>query len=171
VKAASNDSRPDAALPKYSALEIERRWLVDLPAVGDLSRLPCRLLEDLYITDSGLRLRKISDPNGETIYKFGKKYGKRSRLAEPITTLFLTEREYRQLAILAGVAATKRRYSIASGSLDVFPASCSVEAVFEMEFRSEAEAENYAPPTFVTREVTGDARFSGFAIARSCATA
>lgn len=34
--------------PKYSLLEIERRWLVDLARVGSLVGLPFRRLEDAY---------------------------------------------------------------------------------------------------------------------------
>jgi len=84
--------------PKYSEIEIERRWLVDLSAV-DLSSAPCREIEDLYIADSRLRLRRVSGP-GELTFKLGKKYGKRTSLSEPITNLYLTEPEYRRLSAL-----------------------------------------------------------------------
>lgn len=41
--------------PKYSAIEIERRWLVDLAAVGDLSSVTFREIEDLYVSGSHQR--------------------------------------------------------------------------------------------------------------------
>ena len=55
--------------PKYSALEIERRWLADLAAVGELRSLPYREIADLYVADSRLRLRKITDagPSGSDV--------------------------------------------------------------------------------------------------------
>ena len=72
-------------LPKYARLEIERRWLVDATAMGELANVPYRLIEDLYVGESRLRLRKITDPSGNALFKFGKKYGKHSPLSEPIT--------------------------------------------------------------------------------------
>jgi hypothetical protein len=78
-------------MPRYAIAEIERRWLVDATAVGDLAHFQCRHYEDLYIDSSRLRLRKITGPNGSALYKLGKKYGKRSTLSEPITTIYLNE--------------------------------------------------------------------------------
>ena len=146
-------------------LEIERRWLVDLALVGDLSSVPYRIVEDLYVTGTRLRLRKITDANGVVQFKFGKKYGKRSRLVEPITSLFLTEAEYGQLSSLPGLVSSKRRYSIASGSLDIHPPPVSGVAIFEMEFESETSASSYQPPRFATTEVTGDPAFSAYSLA------
>ena len=37
--------------------------------------------------------------------------------------------------------------------------------IFELEFDDEAAAQRFRPPHFVTREITGDAAFSGFALA------
>lgn len=152
-------------LPKYARLEIERRWLVDATAMGELANVPYRLIEDLYVGESRLRLRKITEPSGNALFKFGKKYGKHSPLSEPITNLYLTEGEYRQLASLAGISAAKRRYAIAGGSLDVYQRPHSGLMIFELEFDDEAAAQRFRPPHFVTREITGDAAFSGFALA------
>ena len=152
-------------LPKYSALEIERRWLVDLSLIDDLGDFPYRLIEDLYIADSRLRLRKIIEHSGNAIFKLGKKYGKSSPLVEPITTLYLTEIEHKQLSSLPGAFISKRRYAIARGSLDIYPSVPPGIAIFELEFESEASARSYRPPHFVTTEVTGDPAFSGFTLA------
>ena len=153
-------------LPKYSALEIERRWLVDAGAVGDLNNAPFRLFDDIYIEKSRLRLRKITMQSGEVVFKLGKKYGKRSRLVEPITTLYLDEAEYIALSSLPGVRISKKRFSIAGGSLDVFTFPSQPISIFELEFESVPSAESYVPPGFVTREVTGDPNFSGHSLAR-----
>jgi hypothetical protein len=141
---------PDA--PKYSQLEVERRWLVDLSA------------EDLYIADSRLRLRKIAGP-GETLFKLGKKYGKCSLLSEPMTNLYLTEGEYRRFSDLPGHRARKRRYSVHHGSLDVYLEPDLDWAVFEVEFRDERSAGEFSPPHFVTREITNDSAFNGASLA------
>jgi CYTH domain-containing protein len=153
--------------PKYSAIEIERRWLVDLAAVGDLSSATFRTIEDLYVSGSRLRLRKVTDPNGGVIFKFGKKYGKRSAASEAVTNLYLTEAEHRQLAALPGVTTLKRRYTVAGGALDIYHQPRSGLAIFEVEFDDEASAQVYRPPHFVTREVTSEAAFSGFSVAEA----
>jgi hypothetical protein len=59
--------------PKYSRLEIERRWLVDASAV-DLANAEVCEIDDLYIANSHLRLRKISAPD-VVVFKLCKKYG------------------------------------------------------------------------------------------------
>ena len=153
--------------PKYSAIEIERRWLVDLGAVGDLSSLSFREIEDLYITGSRLRLRKVIDPNGGVIFKFGKKYGKRSVASEAVTNLYLSGAEYAQLSALPGVATSKRRYTVEGGALDIYHQPRPGLAIFEVEFDDEASAQAYTPPHFVTSEVTSEAAFSGGSVAEA----
>ena len=144
------------SLPKYSALEIERRWLVDLTAAGDLTSMPSRTIEDLYIEGSRLRLRKVTQPDGACIFKFGKKYGKSSTLSEPVANLYLTAAEYEQLSRLPGAAMSKRRYSLAGGALDIYERPRAGLAVFEIEFGDEEAARRYEPPHFVTREIPGE---------------
>lgn len=156
-------------LPRYALLEIERRWLVDLAAVGDLTDVPYRVIDDLYIAGTRLRLRKVTDRNGVGVFKLGKKYGKRTPLAEPITTLYLSDAEHQKLAGLPGASLTKKRYTIAGGSLDVFPPPHDGLAIFELELPSEEAAGAYVPPPFVRREVTGDPSFTGFALAARAA--
>ena len=151
--------------PKYSHLEIERRWLVDLSAI-DLASVPFREIDDLYIADSRLRLRRISGPD-EVIFKLGKKYGKRTALSEPITNLYLTENEYRRFAELPGHQTRKRRYSLKPGSLDVYLEPHKDLAVFEVEFDDEGTANSFQPPSFVTREITDVSAFSGVSLAES----
>ena len=154
-------------LPKYTALEIERRWLVDLHAVGDIESTPFRSIDDLYVANSRLRLRRITDQNGESIFKLGKKYGKRSTRVEPVSTLYLSEAEYLELATLPGFAISKSRYSVAGGSLDVFHPPILDLAIFEIEFETERLAERYQPPTFATQEVTGSAAYSCWSLAKN----
>ena len=152
-------------LPRYSIVEVERRWLVDPAAVGDLSRTAFRFYEDLYINGSRLRLRKITEPDGNVLFKLGRKYGKRSQLSEPITTLYLTEGEYQLLSCLTGYWASKRRYAVEGGFVDVYQRPTLVPMIFELEFKDETSAMRYSPPDFVTREITGDSNFSGFQLA------
>jgi CYTH domain-containing protein len=104
-------------------------------------------------------------PDGDTVYKFCKKYGGRHGSVEPITNLYLDEREYRCLNDLPGITITKHRHRQTRGSLDVYDLRDGVLYVFEIEFASEAEARAYPAPPFAAREITNDDAFSGFALA------
>lgn len=146
-------------VPKYAAMEIERRWLADLSLAGDLGAVPFRRIEDLYVEGSRLRLRKITEPDGRCIFKLGKKYGKRSPVSQPVANLYLTEAEYAQLSALPGSSSSKRRYSVAGGALDVYEEPRPGLAVFEIEFDDEPSANSYRPPHFAVREITAEASF------------
>ncbi len=104
--------------------------------------------------------------SGEKIYKLCKKYGKINQISEPITNIYLSEFEYDLLKILQGAEITKRRYKLDGGSLDVFPEASEIAPVFEIEFASEDDAQNYVPPEFVTIEITGNDALSGASLAR-----
>lgn len=149
--------------PKYSIAEIERRWLVDIGDVGDLAGRPFRLIEDLYIENSRLRLRAITEADGGRVFKLGKKYGKRAPTSEPITMLYLTESEHRLFAALPGARSTKRRYALEGGSVDLYESPPI--AIFEVEFVDEATAAAYRPPAFAGREITNDPGYTGAALA------
>lgn len=152
------------ATPKYSLAEIERRWLVSPDFLSNLERLPYRVVEDLYIANTRLRLRKMSSPTGEPVYKLCKKYGRDASLANPITNIYLSEDEYRVFSVLDGARISKRRYAVAGGSIDVYAGGEAI-AIFEMEFDSESDAVGYVPPAFTGEEVTDRAQYSGASLA------
>ncbi|MFC5498583.1 hypothetical protein ACFPOE_13635 [Caenimonas terrae] len=149
--------------PKYSLVEIERRWIADLSSVGSLEGLAYRDIEDLYVRGTRLRLRKVTAQSGEVELKFCKKYGRGEGLAEAITNLYLSPREYESLAALPGRVLRKRRYSYCGGALDFYPAFRF--AMFEVEFDSVNDAQCYVVPAFVRREVTDDEDYSGGSLA------
>jgi hypothetical protein len=145
-------------IPKYSQLEIERRWLVDLSRI-DLDCLgEPEIIEDRYLVGTRLRLRKMSGPKGD-VFKFVKKYG-RSGWAEPITNLYLDQGEYDVIASLPARCVRKSRFRLDGGSLDLF----GEFAIFEKEFPSIEAAEDYQPGAFVVREL-GESELTGAQIA------
>ncbi len=145
--------------PKYSQLEIERRWLVELAALGFLESYSYRLIEDLYVQESRLRLRKISSV--QTLeYKLCKKYGKTESLSEPITNLYLSQSEYELLSVLPGQRSQKRRYQLEQGCVDVYQQPELDFAIFEIEFACIEDAMVFNPPKFVGLEITGDSSLS-----------
>jgi CYTH domain-containing protein len=150
--------------PKYSLPEIERRWLVEPARLPELTHLPCRHIEDCYIEQSLLRLRRIEAPDGEVAYKLCKKYGRGDALANPITNLYLSPEEYLALRALPGLRVHKQRYAVEGGAIDIYPSSPAL-AIFEIEFDNEHAAADYTPPHFAGREITHDSTYSGAALA------
>ena len=156
--------------PKYSLPEIERRWLVLDAFRAELASRPYRIIEDVYLEGTLLRLRSMREPDGETIYKLCKKYGRRDSLANPVTNIYLSEAEHLALGALPGACVRKHRHAMPDGAIDIYPPPLSL-AIFEMEFDSEAAAAEYVPPHFAGPEITDDIAYSGLALALRCAQA
>ena len=152
--------------PKYSLPEIERRWLVPAAFLDGLAGQPHRVIEDVYIERTRLRLRAIHEPDGRVAYKLCKKYGRSDSLAQPITNIYLSGDEYLALLALGGSRVRKQRYAVADGAIDVYLSPVPL-GIFEIEFPSEQAAAAYVPPRFVGREVTDDMDYSGASLARS----
>ncbi len=148
--------------PKYAQLELERRWLVDKAKLPSLE-LPCKHIEDSYLTNTRLRLRAVTD-GPDAVYKLCKKYGKRG-VTEAVANVYLSKREFELLNGLAGSKLEKRRYALPEGALDVFGGRLEGLVIFEVEFGSEREALSFTPPDFVTLEVTGFPEYEGASLA------
>jgi hypothetical protein len=151
--------------PKYSRLEIERRWVVDDISCPQLDSVERRLIIDLYIENTDLRLRKVADADGSAIFKLGKKYPRLTAIEQPVTALYLSESEYLTLSRLPGRWIEKHRYVYLSGAIDRYTSAQS-PTIFEVEFSSTIAATSYMAPPFAVREVTNDPLVSGFAAAR-----
>lgn len=154
--------------PKYSKLEIERRWLVP----GGLPELavnaPVRLIEDRYILGTHLRLRATTEAGQDPIYKLGKKYPSDRPLAggaRSVVSVYLTHEEYAALCGLPTHQSAKRRYAFSGGSIDVYAAPRQGLTLFEVEFPSLEAAGAFVPPQFVGEEVSGVDDYSGFSLA------
>lgn len=150
--------------PKYSLKEIERRWLVDPVTIDAYEKARYLDIEDTYLKDTLLRLRKVTDVSGDVTYKFCKKYGKVSSLSNAITNIYLSDAEYLVLSKLDGIRVRKRRYAVADGAVDIYQGPSTL-AIFEIEFDSEQAAASYTPPAFVGEEITDNLAYSGVALA------
>ncbi|OJY76373.1 hypothetical protein [Rhizobium sp. 60-20] len=96
-------------VPKYAQLEHERRFLIAVSP--DLSDLPFRLIEDLYISATRMRLRAIIHSCGQQVeFKLCKKYPMENLFSGAIVNVYLTEAEYAVLAQLPGKRIRKRRH-------------------------------------------------------------
>ena len=155
-------------IPKYSLPEIERRWLVDVDLLPTLTGIPFRQIEDKYLHQGRLRLRKVETPGSETVFKLGKKYPSPSGSPENVVSVYLSAAEFDALNALPGRIARKRRRSVLGGALDLYEHPSGCVTIFEVEFPTITACRTYRPPPFATEEVTGNARYTGFALAAEC---
>ena len=147
---------------RYARIERERRFLLDrLPAGEKVVRV--RRIVDRYIRGTALRLRQQTDGTGAAVFKLTQKIPARSGGAQQsfITTMYLTEDEYRLLARLPAKTLAKTRHSVPRFGIDVFEGKLKGLLLAEAEFESAAEAGALAIPSFLLREVSDDDRFTG----------
>lgn len=154
---------------KYAAVERERRWLcAGLPA---LPVLRAEAIEDLYVDESRLRLRRATPVGGgEPILRLSKKadLAPDKRL---ITTIYLTGTEFSLFAALPGRVLRKTRHYYAAGgatvSVDRFEGALEGLFLAEAEFADDAAMAAFPAPGFAGREVTADQRYNGGALVRN----
>lgn len=147
---------------KYARIERERRFLLDrFPSNTAVERT--RHIDDRYINGTSLRLRRMSEEGGPTVFKLTQKIpmadsSPRERL---ITTIYLTEDEFRIFAQLPAMALSKSRYSVPPFGIDVFKGMLAGLILAEAEFRAADPADTLDLPSFIISEVTADDRFTG----------
>ena len=148
---------------KYAAVERERRWLC--AALPDLPVIRAEAIEDLYVDDSRLRLRRATPiGGGAPILRLSKK----ADLAPDrrlITTLYLSPAEYALFEGLPGRMMRKtRRYYAADGatlSVDAFGGALAGLFLAEAEFDDDTAMAAFPHPAFAVREVTADPGYTG----------
>ncbi len=153
----------ELAAPKYARPELERRWLVDATLRPPVETLKFVFIEDRYLADSRLRLRRMARSDGSIVCKLTKKYDSDRPEARPIVTAYLTEAEHAMLAALPGRMLRKRRYHVAHGglawNLDRFEGPLAGFELTEVEAPDEATLAALVPPPWAAKEVTHDARY------------
>jgi CYTH domain-containing protein len=153
---------------KYARMERERRFLLDrFPIIPDAAK--CRRMTDRYIDGTTLRLREQCESAGQTIFKLTQKISAPADGAHQgfITTIYLTEDEFRVFAQLPAKTLSKSRYSLPPFGIDVFEDSLEGLVLAEAEFESAAAADALIVPSFVVREVSRDDRFTGGRLIRA----
>lgn len=148
---------------KYAAVEHERRWLCR--GLPDQPVLRAERIEDLYVADTRLRLRRATPVGGGApVLRLSKK----ADLAPDrrlITTLYLTEAEFALFAGLPGrpLAKVRHYYAAEGATLSVDRFLGPLEGLFlgEAEFADDDAMAAFAHPAFAVREVTHDPRYAG----------
>ena len=153
---------------KYARIERERRFLLHgFPGNADVVRI--RRIMDRYIDGTTLRLREQSDEGRATVFKLTQKIALPGSGAQQgfITTMYLTEDEFRVLAQLPAKPLRKTRYSVPPFGIDVFEDLLEGLVLAEAEFDSALEADALTLPDFMVREISTDDRFTGGQLARA----
>ncbi|CAH1661752.1 MULTISPECIES: hypothetical protein [Hyphomicrobiales] len=160
-------------VPKYAQLEHERRFLIAVSP--DLSDLPFRLIEDLYISATRMRLRAIIHSCGQQVeFKLCKKYPMENLFSGAIVNVYLTEAEYAVLAQLPGKRIRKRRHRLefaaAAFAVDVFEDQLAGLILCEVEAASAEDLQSIPTPSWLGQEVTADPFFRGANLAHISAS-
>jgi CYTH domain-containing protein len=153
---------------KYGRIERERRFLLD-QFPSDVNPVGVRRIRDRYIDGTTLRLREQSEDDGPTMFKLTQKLpGPRTGAQQGlITTMYLTEEEFRVFAPLSARRLRKTRYSLPPFGIDVFEGELEGLILAEAEFDSAADADALSPPAFMSQEVSADSRFTGGQLVRA----
>lgn len=161
---------------KYARFELERRFLVGRVPEGIADDRGWRI-SDRYIKNTQLRLRRMEPiDGGEIIFKLGQKHVPSppnfSRMT--ITNIYLSPGEYAVLAGLEALELHKLRHSIEHDdrifSVDVFNDHLKGLVLAEVGFETPDEMDQTLDlPPWVIREVSGDIRFTGGALANLAA--
>ena len=148
--------------PKYSLVERERRFRVDTARMPALDAAAERLIEDRYLPDTGLRLRKVTAAGADPIFKLGKKYRGTGLSTRPMTNIYLDAAEYAVLAALPAAVLVKRRHDAGSGFvIDVFEGALAGLVLAEVSADSDAALGAAIPPDWCVAEVTDDPGYAG----------
>lgn len=157
---------------RYALIERERRFLLkQLPP--DLDQSQFMLIEDVYITNTRLRLRKMSLPDGTvSALKFGHKHIAPTQQPHEtmMTNFYLNEAEFALLTTLPGRQLVKKRFHYAWHgrifSIDQFQNQLEGLILAEIEALTNEALSAIPIPDFALREVTNDPAFTGGELAR-----
>lgn len=163
------------------AKEIERKFLIGVEETNKiLNRMSgkCRYITQGYLSysdDRAVRVRLVEVPASFGIASFGYLTVKIKSDTKSIST---DEFEYvipvddaKQMLQSCKSIIKKTRYLVEVNGvfceLDVFAGGLEGLIVCEVEFKTEEAAHKFKIPEFVTREVTGDVRFSNVWLAHA----
>lgn len=106
---------------------------------------------------------------GPTVFKLTQKVPRPGTGSQQgfLTTMYLTQDEFRVLAQLPAKPLRKTRHSVPPFGIDVFEDALEGLVLAEAEFDSTPEADALKLPEFIIHEVSADARFTGGQLVRA----
>ncbi len=147
---------------KYARVEWERRFLIErFPPEASITHV--RRIVDRYIEGTRLRLRHMTNRDGEEIFKLTQKISDETSGARQgfITNIYLSREEFAVLTRVPARTLSKTRHSVPPFGIDVFEGQLDGLILAEAEFNSAEEAASLVVPSFARAEVTCDPRFTG----------
>lgn len=162
------------SIPKYSILEIERRFLVDQDKIPAAAFFDTWRIEDRYLECGLLRLRYQKNlTTREEIWKLAKKYHSEGAFVRPMTNIYLSVDEFSAIANLPNHLIEKTRHHLLvenkKWAVDVFDGALAELILAEIETQSLTELEAISPPQWARCEVTRDPFFNGGNLSRTSA--
>jgi len=152
---------------KYARQEYERKFL--LSARPSRLSLTYRTIDDRYLIGTSLRLRLVSDERGHVLTRKLNQKIRRDDGTTWITSIYLSQQEYRLIESLPAICSTMRRYRLECDTrcfaVDVIDASGEEIVLAEVEADSQAEIDADVSLPEMVREVTSEPAFSGYEIA------
>jgi hypothetical protein len=139
-----------------------------------LQRSEAWAISDRYLDGTHLRLRRMEPmfDGGGTIWKIGKKQAPHAPdfTRTTITTIYLTAEEYAAFSALPAHGLQKTRHRLVEDgrpiAVDVFDGALRGLVLAEVGYATEEEMTAARMlPTWVSREVSDDPRFTGAALA------
>jgi adenylate cyclase len=141
-------------------IELERKFvLAERPRWLDETRSEAIEQTYLVVTDEGweLRVRRIGEGFVLTI-----KHGSGERRVEE--EVEIAQDQFESLRALSDSRLEKRRHYVDHGDVtievDVYAGALEGLVVAEVEFESQRQADEFEPPDWLGREVTGDERYA-----------
>jgi hypothetical protein len=157
---------PSGKAGKYALIERERRFLLRAIPVGEPSR--SFLIEDRYLRDTRIRLRRMTDlgRDGSVNYKLTQKIPAPAGTPGLITTFYLSRAEYEAMLGIPADTLRKTRSSFPPLGVDVFDGPLRGLILAEAEFEDDRDEADFHPPPDAVAEVTADLRFTGGRLVR-----
>lgn len=160
---------------KYARQEFERRFLIS-QRPENLDRVTYKDIEDKYLDGTRLRVRKVTH-HQLVHYKLTKMLDLDQSDAPIhwISTIYLSQAEFAIFWALPGAAYQKRRYYVDDQSgitigVDEIKMRQGMIWMAEVEFDNGEDMNRYQFPMDCEKEVTGDASYSGYEMAKQLST-
>lgn len=158
---------------KYGRPEWERRFRVRRLEEDILAGAEILQIDDVYLPYGRLRLRRMTPQLGPAVYKITQKlpmYQDGSN-GQMLTTIYVEGHAFQEMiTALKGYSLQKRRHRLRDPNrglvVDIFAGALDGLVLAEIEFDSADAMRIFIPPAWCAEEVTNDARFRGFDLAR-----
>lgn len=133
-------------------MEIERKWLLDSIPTEFSKVEPIPYLRYIVYSDDSVELRVQKKGTAFEIQRMVKK----SNISRINSKMKISENEFLLLSRTSDKYISRKSYTIGNRAVKVYNDEYTGLIRYEVEFKSEKEAKNYQPPSWVKVEITGN---------------